>query len=456
MKNVLYLHGLGSGANTTTASVLKNIMKNYNIVTVDLYHDIDMSMDIIYNAIEQNNIDIIIGTSLGGYFTLITKFSGIKIAINPVLKPSVDLVQFIGTHEYFVERQDGQKFYTLSQHDIDMYKGHYFSLTPNTYIILSDHDELLGNNIDKVQRLMKHIEIDTNEDHVFITNKIGHRLSNNFIKGDFKYILNDIINDVSNDSNVLFSPDLSTSDLVLESQELNEYQYLNLWTDNNDNYSHSNDIELKKKYCDEVWELLQKAYAHIGGSASFDDKDEMISKADLWKLKLRNGKISAAILYTTQKGGGRKLIAAGSRKSDNAIEAEQCKNDLVKMIKDDCVMTKRNAWAEVSGTMEYYFRKFGAAVIPVEKAKLILAKKSSQMVNIEDANGLDIANKQDIERIPNKKGEHYVRPIGGHMHRKVMLGNYNDDKALESFQYNNLKNKILKNIGESLQTIFKN
>ena len=145
-----------------------------------------------------------------------TGFDGIKIAINPVLDPSKDLVQFIGTHQYFVPRKDGIQTYTMTQSDIDEYTNYELLFTNNTYVIESTHDELLGDNISKIKLLMKQIELETNDTHVFVTNKIGHRLTEEFVRGDLKYILNDIINDLSNDKNVLHSPDFSTPDIVLE------------------------------------------------------------------------------------------------------------------------------------------------------------------------------------------------------------------------------------------------
>ena len=37
-----------------------------------------------------------------------------------------------------------------------------------------------------------------------------------------------------------------------------------------------------KKYADEVWKLLQKAYEYCGGMAGMDSVDQLIDETDIW------------------------------------------------------------------------------------------------------------------------------------------------------------------------------
>lgn len=172
---------------------------------------------------------------------------------------------------------------------------------------------------------------------------------------------------------------------------------------------HNNQKE-KEEYIDEVWDMLQQAYKPIGGFKTADTKEELMYKADIWKLVRRNGKITACKLYTSKKGGGRKSIA-GASTTDG-------KQDLFKIVEEDVKMVDREVWAEVSSAMEYLMTKYGAKYIPIEIVEKILKGKEL------NHNGDDYhANSKDCERIPYKPGYHYIRNIGGKPYRKGMVGN---------------------------------
>lgn len=109
-----------------------------------------------------------------------------------------------------------------------------------------------------------------------------------------------------------------------------------------EHYVNAFDTNIKSRYADQVWEIMQKSYAKIGGFQSADDKEDLMTKTGLWKLSVRDGHVYAAILYKDHLG--RKSIAIGTDGSP------QGKQDYFK-IKNEDIKFER-AWAEVSGPVE--------------------------------------------------------------------------------------------------------
>lgn len=71
-------------------------------------------------------------------------------------------------------------------------------------------------------------------------------------------------------------------------------------------------MEIKNKYKDQVWDLLQRSYADIGGikGTGFESAQSMVQNIPMWKLGVRDGQVRAAILY--KDSAGRKSVAAGT------------------------------------------------------------------------------------------------------------------------------------------------
>ena len=149
------------------------------------------------------------------------------------------------------------------------------------------------------------------------------------------------------------------------------------------------------KYVDIVWNMLQAAYKDIGGFLTAKTKDELIKKTSLWKLVRRNNNIVAVAIYTSKKGG-RKLIAVATDGTTIGKDA------LYSIIKEDIkMMNQRQAWAEVSGKIEYLYNKMGGVVIPSKYVQDII---------------------KDKEIFGQKDDGHYSRNIKGEPHEKIIFG----------------------------------
>jgi hypothetical protein len=164
-----------------------------------------------------------------------------------------------------------------------------------------------------------------------------------------------------------------------------------------------------KKYGEEVWDILQKSYAYIGGIAGINSIDDLIEDTDLWKLVRRDNKITAIKAYKL-KNGGRKSNCGGT---DGTIQG---KKDIMKIYQEDGLMKDRHQYGEYSGKAVSTVLKTGGIPVPAAIAQTILEPKKIEIC-------------QD--------GWFYIRKLGdGKSHHKLMIGNlpngkYNDEKPSE-------------------------
>lgn len=103
------------------------------------------------------------------------------------------------------------------------------------------------------------------------------------------------------------------------------------------------DKDKREKYKDEVFDILQKSYAKIGGlkSGGFSSPDDMVNKIPFWKLAIKNGKVVAVVMYKDKQG--RKSVASGTDGSDEG------KKKLIDIIRGDLSLGR--AYSERSKAM---------------------------------------------------------------------------------------------------------
>jgi len=105
--------------------------------------------------------------------------------------------------------------------------------------------------------------------------------------------------------------------MVMLVEQIITERYVNLLPD---------DSEKKRKYMDQVWDVLQKSYASIGGikGAGFESPQDMIN-IPMWKIGIRDGRVRAVRMYKDR--GGRKSVAIGT---DGSEEGAWFITDMVK------------------------------------------------------------------------------------------------------------------------------
>lgn len=181
-KTVLYIHGFMSGSNSETSKILSDLYSRVIVPEVD--GNVKSSLEKINKAIKETKPNIIIGSSLGGYYALLCDSGNIPVlVINPSLFPKETLKKNVGKElTYYSKREDGKQTYTLTQEDYDLF-GNYDAIPKvsekkdNLWAICSTKDEILGNShIDALEPIIPNRIIKTDE--------IGHRLDKKFIKNE--------------------------------------------------------------------------------------------------------------------------------------------------------------------------------------------------------------------------------------------------------------------------------
>lgn len=153
-----------------------------------------------------------------------------------------------------------------------------------------------------------------------------------------------------------------------------------------------------RKYGPEIVDLLQKAYAGIGGCKGLETIDQICQDSDMIKMVRKNGKIIAVRLYTFKRSGRKSMAMA----SDGT---EEGKTALFKILNDDFRLKDRNAWSEQSGkALGSSLKRKGCVICPNYVALSVMPDKAK-----------DITLKDD--------GFFYTRNIGGELHTKCIVGN---------------------------------
>ena len=166
MKKVLYIYGYNSNENSETRSNLQKVLSHNFIVDSIHYNQLQPNEAIEYlsSFVENEGYDAVIGSSLGGFYTLQLWNNDInKIVINPCMMPSVELPKigcpqeianrFIPFQEY--KRNDMRTFGFFGNHDelID-YKDKFVNeVSFNVTTFQSGHRPTLNELADIAQML---------------------------------------------------------------------------------------------------------------------------------------------------------------------------------------------------------------------------------------------------------------------------------------------------------------
>jgi predicted esterase YcpF (UPF0227 family) len=162
--NVLYVWGYNGSPDSSSVTNLKQVLgKEYNVISdyYAQYNPKEAITDINY-YIKTHNIDILVGSSLGGYLAL--QIPNIKkVIINPCLHPEVELE--------LLKDENGEP--CVPQHIVDFYKDYIkehdvweaFTNNDDTVFIMGTEDELLGTKyVDEVKEHSSNVNL-VNQGH---------------------------------------------------------------------------------------------------------------------------------------------------------------------------------------------------------------------------------------------------------------------------------------------------
>lgn len=127
--------------------------------------------------------------------------------------------------------------------------------------------------------------------------------------------------------------------------------------------------ELFNKYADDIWRMLTISYENHGGLQSYRGKDDFLDRKHLVECVFKNGTELIACATYRKIGVGYKMVSIGCNQT---TEGKLALQELVKRCINNVSL---NYWCEVSGVMEYYFKKHNGYPIPNIFAHEILGKK---------------------------------------------------------------------------------
>ena len=114
---ILYLHGIGSGADSRTPRELRKIFRNIEIIAPELPSRPKEAVEYIKeNYAFDDDIELVIGTSLGGFYALTLPMVK-KILVNPALFADEDIFKALGygNQKFLCERSDGELEYCIDE-----------------------------------------------------------------------------------------------------------------------------------------------------------------------------------------------------------------------------------------------------------------------------------------------------------------------------------------------------
>lgn len=188
----------------------------------------------------------------------------------------------------------------------------------------------------------------------------------------------------------------------------------------NENYKNfigPNSREDREKWVDQVWDVVQKSYAPIGGikGSGFESKRDMIDNIPFWKIYTKNDKVVAAAFYKDKNG--RKSVAVATDGSD-----------LGKKIVGDLFKASLGvSYGEKSGPALATMMKnvpwetLKNFVLTPEQVQKITGKKVTPLGKF----GVDNLNEKDkftYDKFPELRPYFYVRFLDGEMHLKIAMG----------------------------------
>jgi len=149
-KYAIYIHGLGSGANSGTKSSFTRYLPDYEWVCPEVSEHPEESLAIINEYVKVFSPEIIAGTSLGGLYTIYADApQSTKVVCNATIGIEHTLRKIgYGKYTFFCQREDGREEYVIDESLVRSFtefkKNHKISLGAYNLGIYSTRDELVG------------------------------------------------------------------------------------------------------------------------------------------------------------------------------------------------------------------------------------------------------------------------------------------------------------------------
>lgn len=119
---LLYVHGFASSGSSGTVMTLRRHLSSWRVVAPDLPVDPFDALELLRRVVEQEQPDVVVGTSMGGMYT--QQLWGVpRIIVNPSFEMSRSLLfGKMGRNKYVSKRQDGATEFRIDKAVVDSFK----------------------------------------------------------------------------------------------------------------------------------------------------------------------------------------------------------------------------------------------------------------------------------------------------------------------------------------------
>lgn len=181
MIKVLYIHGLGSSSDSSTGRYLQTL----NDKDITFFHPSfslspEKAIKEVNDYIKDNNIDFVIGSSLGGFYALQSDCK-LGIVVNPALNPIEDIKNAIGYGEHTTVSGKGK--YVIDEEffiELDKIIKNGYKETKEWYKEFPKDRKFLG-IFGECDELFSHYSdfryVNNNPNEVVMIKGMGHRMS---------------------------------------------------------------------------------------------------------------------------------------------------------------------------------------------------------------------------------------------------------------------------------------
>ena len=120
-KKIMYVHGFLSSGQSGTVKMLQTLMPNATLVAEDIPVHPEEAMDMLRKMQEEEQPDLIIGTSMGGMYTEMLRGSD-RILVNPAFEMGNTMSSMTGKQTFQNPRKDGVQELMVTKGLIKEYK----------------------------------------------------------------------------------------------------------------------------------------------------------------------------------------------------------------------------------------------------------------------------------------------------------------------------------------------
>lgn len=150
-KKLLYIHGFASSGNSGTAAEIQQLLPETKVYSPDLPIDPNEAYDMLCKLVDEEEIDVVVGTSMGGMFANLLN-SVPTVLVNPSFHVSHSMRKKIGIVPFFKKRADGATEFEVTEELCDAYENlerRQFAFfhernTGPTYALFGDEDNVIN------------------------------------------------------------------------------------------------------------------------------------------------------------------------------------------------------------------------------------------------------------------------------------------------------------------------